>query len=287
MSRSHPPTLLTLARRLVADEGLVHPGDRVVVACSGGPDSSALLHVLACLRAPLGVELHAVGVDHGLREGASAELDLAAEVADREAVPFARVEVAVAPGGDLQARARVARHRALQAVAEEVGAAVVALGHTADDRAETVLMRIMRGAGPRGVAAMPARSGGVEGDVPLVRPLLRARRADVEAHLSRHGVRAAEDPSNAERRFLRARVRHEILPLLADSSPNIVAHLCALADDLDDAREDPWADLSRAQRRMLRRAVAARRSGTTVRLSGSTDLELRFFRRSADTGGKP
>lgn len=284
MTRSHPPTLITLAKRAVRQDRLFHRGDTVVVGCSGGPDSTALLHVLAQLRSSLGHGLRAVGVDHGLREEAARELDRAEEVADAEGVPFVRVAVEVDPGGNLQARARRARHRALQAEAAAVAAAAIALGHTADDRAETVIARLLRGAGPRGLAVMPARSGGIEGDVPLVRPLLRARRADVEAHVARHRLAVAEDPSNADRRFQRTRIRHEILPLLAEYSPSVVDHLCALADDLARDGDDPWADLSRAQRRMIRQAVAERRSGTTVRMSGGVDLELRFFRVGADTG---
>jgi tRNA(Ile)-lysidine synthase len=106
---------------------------------------------------------------------------------------------------------------------------VIATGHHADDRAETVILRLLRGAGPRGLAVLPPRAGD------LVRPLIRARRGDIDAHLARHGIAHALDPSNANSRFLRVRVRRELLPLLADLSPGIVTHLCALADQLDGA----------------------------------------------------
>ncbi len=229
MSRSHPPSLLTLALRTAKDASLFAKGDVVLVAVSGGGDSTALLHVLARLRSKIGHELVAHGVDHGLRAEAGAELDLAAGVARSLGVTMTRSRVEVPRGGNLQARAREARLGALREAASRAGAKVIATGHHADDRAETVLLRLLRGAGPRGLAALPPRAGD------LVRPLIRARRSDIEAHLARHELPHAEDPSNADPRFLRVRVRSELLPLLASLSPGIVSHLCALADQLSDA----------------------------------------------------
>ncbi len=186
----------------------------------------ALLHALARLRQKLGHEVVAHGVDHGLRPEAGAELDLAEGVAHTLGVRMGRSRVHVERGGNLQARARDARLGALRDAAAREGARVIATGHHADDRAETVLLRLLRGAGPRGLAVLPPRSGD------LIRPLIRARRADISAHLSRHGLPHAEDPSNSDPRFLRVRVRTELLPLLARLSPGIALHLCALADQL-------------------------------------------------------
>jgi tRNA(Ile)-lysidine synthase len=271
--RSHPPTLLTLARRLVREHRLVARGDTVLVAVSGGPDSMALLHVLGRLRNELGCDLVAHGVDHGLRASAGAELDRVAAFAGALGVPFGRSRVEVAPGGDLQARARRARHEALRRAATEAGAASIATGHHADDRAETVLLRLLRGSGPRGLGCLPPRAG------ELIRPLLWARRADIDAHLERHRVPFSLDPSNDDRRFLRARVRHELLPLLCELSPGIVGHLTALADDLQaDAEgrgegrpEGPDEGLRRAQRQALRRAARLGRAGLWLRLSGGRE----------------
>jgi tRNA(Ile)-lysidine synthase len=235
MRPSHPPTLITLARRTIRDEALFARGDRVLVAVSGGPDSMALLHVLATLRRSVGHELVAHGVDHGLRVGAALELDRAEALATALGVPFARTKVAVSGGGNLQARARTARYTALRQAARDQGVAVIATAHHAEDRAETVLIRLLRGAGPRGLAVLAPR----EGD--RVRPLIRAHRRDVLAHLARHGIAFADDPSNADPRFLRSRLRFEVLPLLQSLSPGIVSHLCALADQLgsDRAAEAP------------------------------------------------
>jgi tRNA(Ile)-lysidine synthase len=273
MSRSHPPTLLTLASRTIEDAELWRRGDLVLAAVSGGGDSTALLHVLALLRKKLGHEVVAHGVDHGLRAEATAELDLAEQVARSLQVPMTRSHLDVAPGGNLQARAREGRSKALRAEAARVGAKVIATGHHADDRAETVLLRMLRGAGPRGLAVLPPRAGD------LVRPLVGARRRDVLAHLVRHELPYASDPSNADPRFLRVRVRHELLPLLERLSPGIVGHLTALADQLGEtvapgdtpSHENPShpeahiGPLSRASRDALARL--ARTKSTKARVT--------------------
>lgn len=224
MPRSHPPTLITLARAALR-EGIVPRGTSVLVAVSGGPDSMALLHVLSMLRARHGFGLFAHGVDHGLRPEAARELDLAERFARDLDVPFSRSALHVKPGGNLQARARDVRWAALRAAASRAGAERIATGHHADDRAETLLIRLLRGTGARGLAVLPP----AEGD--RIRPFLRARRADIAAHIERHHVPFATDPSNRDPRFLRARVRMQLLPELERLSPRIVEHLCALADD--------------------------------------------------------
>src|SRR5437868_1432114 len=127
--RSHPPTLITLARAAIRDHRLIGRSDTVLVAVSGGPDSMALLHVLSLLRAKLAFGLFAHGVDHGLRPEASRELDVAEAFARRLDVPFGRTLVQVDRGGNLQARARTARWAALRAAAAQAGASRIATGH--------------------------------------------------------------------------------------------------------------------------------------------------------------
>ncbi len=263
MTSSHPPTLITLARRALREAG-VGRGASILCGVSGGPDSMALLDVLAALRRPAGLEVLAHGVDHGLRAGASAELDLARDFAATLQVPFARTALRVAPGGNLQARAREARHAALREAAAKHRASFIALAHHADDRAETVLLRLLRGAGPRGLAVLPPRAG------PLVRPLIRARKLDVLAHLARHRVPFAQDPSNEDARFLRVRVRKEVLPLLESLSPTVVLHLCALADQLGEARDPdaPAYPLPRATLDALARLAASSSPRGRVLLPG-------------------
>jgi tRNA(Ile)-lysidine synthase len=259
----------------------------VLVAISGGPDSVALLSALSLVAPRLGLELAAHGVDHGLRAEAPRELELARGVAEGLGVAFGVTRVLVPRGGDLQARARRARYEALRDAASAMGCALVATGHTRDDRAETVLIRLLRGAGPAGLGVLPATAESPAGGARLVRPLLLATRADVLTHLERHGLPHVSDPSNDDRRYLRARVRHEVLPLLESLSPNVRAHLAALADALalgDAGPGRPAHDpvlgsltleldgapvrLGRAQLDLLRSARRRGRAGVELLLSG-------------------
>lgn len=312
VGRSHPPSLIRLAERLVRDEALIERGDVVLCACSGGPDSTALLHVLGRLQSRLHFRVIAHGIDHGLRAEAADELALAGRVAASIQVPFAVTRVEVAPGGNLQARAREARRTALGAAAIAAGARSIATGHTAEDRAETVLLRLLRGSGPEGLAALPPSAtmplreaakpeqGAERGSdwfrgsdrsdaelhqtkIRLIRPLLLARRADVKAHLARHAIEVAEDPSNRDPRFLRVRVRRELLPLMESMSPGIVGHLCALASMLAEAeanarppaKDDALRGLGRAQRLAIARAKKCEQP-VKLRLSGGREVTVGF-----------
>lgn len=275
MARSHPPSLVTLVKRTLREECGALRGRSVLAAVSGGGDSQAMLSVLARLAPELGFELRAHGVDHGLRAEAARELDLAQRLAERLAVPFERTRVSVTRGANLQARAREARYAVLREAAAP-HAALIATAHHADDRAETVLLRLLRGAGPRGLAVLPPRAQDV------IRPLLRATKQDVLLHLQRHDVPFAQDPSNADPAFMRVRVRHELIPLMNQLSPRIVKHLNALADALSGAElpELPGLD-SEAQLELngaqIREVLRARRLGrdVTVRVTGARDLRAK------------
>jgi tRNA(Ile)-lysidine synthase len=213
----------------------------------------ALLHVLAGLRRRAAFGLFAHGVDHGLRAESAAELDTAESFARSLDVPFRRTRVDVQPGGNIQARARAARWEALEAAAEHAGANRIATGHHADDRAETFLMRMMRGTGVRGLAVLPPRAGN------RIRPMLYARRADVDAHIGRHAIPYCVDPSNRDPRFLRTRVRHEVLPVFARISPRIVEHIGTLADGICGPRfsEEEMADVDTGGRVGMRASEEA------------------------------
>jgi tRNA(Ile)-lysidine synthase len=171
------------------------PGTEVHAAVSGGADSLALLVLAVAARC----EVTAHHVDHGLRPGSAAEAGVVAAAAERFGARFRSWTVEVSPGPNLEARAREARQRVLPPDA--------LTGHTADDRAETVLLHLLRGAGPAGAVGI-ARSPR--------RPLLDLRRAETEAVCAELGLVPVQDPSNRDPRFRRNRVRHELLPLLAD-----------------------------------------------------------------------
>jgi tRNA(Ile)-lysidine synthase len=218
------------------------------------------------------------GVDHGLRAEAAAELDQAQAQCEALGVEFTRTVLALEQGGNLQARARDARRAALLAAAKVVTADRIATAHHADDRAETVLLRLLRGAGPQGLAVLAPRAG------VWIRPQGRARKADIALHLARHHLAFADDPSNLNRRFLRTRVRYELLPLLEQLSPQIVDHLCALADALEAQRGEaplPLFDeqgvallLNRAQRLSIGRARALGQRSARVSLARGRELSL-------------
>ena len=257
---SHPPTLFRLAERRIVADNLIEAGSRVLAAVSGGPDSMALLHVLSVLRAKRGFDLVAHGVVHGLRDEASHEVEVARQWAERRGIAFSVDVLAVTPGSNLHARARKARFASLRTRAQQVGAHVIALGHHAQDRAETVLIRLLTGSGPAGLAVMPSRAND------LIRPLIDSRPSDILAHLQRHDVPFSRDPSNADPRFLRARVRYELLPLLEQLSPRIVAHLVDLSEDLRALNLDA-SPLRRSQLRQLADAHQRGISGVKVMLS--------------------
>src|SRR6266850_2204209 len=163
---------------------MLRGGEAVLVAVSGGSDSVALLDVLGVLRESLGLTLTVVHVHHGLRPEADAEAEGVRRLCERLGVAchVERVTVRRAPPWDgLEAESRRARHAALERVARVVGAARIATGHTADDQAETVLMRLLQGAGPRGLGGIAPVRG------LLIRPLIETRRAAIEEYLGGRG----------------------------------------------------------------------------------------------------
>jgi tRNA(Ile)-lysidine synthase len=176
----------------------------VVVACSGGPDSLALL----VLAAGAGLCPVAVHVDHGARAGSAGEAEVVARFAERLGTGFAAEVVAVPPGPNFEARAREARYEALERARARLGATVVLVGHSRDDQAETVLLNVLRGAGVPGLAGMPARRD------TIVRPLLGIPRAELAAVCARLGLAPIADPMNADPAHRRVWLRREVIPAL-------------------------------------------------------------------------
>lgn len=242
----------------IRSHGLMRAGDAVVVALSGGPDSVALALVLSELSAGghLPLRLHLAHLNHGLRGAESdAEEAFCREFARRcDCEITLETAAGLADGnGSPEAAARRARYDFLGRVAGATDARVVATGHHADDVAETVLMRLIRGAGIRGLGALaPCRPlGDAWPDIRLVRPLLSVRRATLREFLDVRGQEFCTDSSNADTGFTRNRVRHELIPALERDFPHFsVESLCALNESaletgqlLRSLVEDLWQDL--------------------------------------------
>ncbi len=231
--------LLPEVRRTIERYSMIERGDRVVVAVSGGADSMVLLHALCALREDLGCELVVAHLDHGLRTSSSEDARFVTGAAADLGLPIAceRQDVAAlaeARRCGIEEAAREARRAFLGRVADEWQASRIALGHTADDQAETILFRLARGTGWKGLCGMAATSGR------LIRPLLHLRRCDVRRFAAEQGIAWREDESNADVRYARNRIRERVLPELEAINPDVVR---AVSRSAELAREA--ADLER------------------------------------------
>ncbi len=212
-------------------ERVAEPG---VVAVSGGADSVALLRALATC----GFAMTVAHLNHQLRgDESDADEAFVRDLSTTLGIGFhsARIDVAK-EGGNLEAAARRVRYAFLEGVATEVGATWIATGHTADDQAETVLHRLLRGTGLQGLRGIAeARPPAAAGGLSIVRPLLNVTRAEIIAYLKSLGQSFRTDSSNADLRFTRNRIRAELVPLLKTFNPEVVSVLGHLAEQAEEA----------------------------------------------------
>jgi len=296
--------------RYIREQALIRAGDRLAVAVSGGADSVALLRVLLELRAELGIVLTVAHFNHGLRgEQSDADEAFVAELAREYCLDFFAGhgnvrDHAFATKLGIEAAGRDLRYRWFAQLAEQQRLDSVAAAHTLDDQAETVLLKFLRGAGTKGLAgiypildlATPGGSSGakaplqemavagaaeaaplqstVSPDVTLriVRPLLGVSREDVENYLESLAQSWREDESNLDHRFLRNRLRHELLPLLEREYNPKIRRLLNDVADTSRAEEDYW-------RQFAEREAAARTSPNQFGLEGFAQLPLALQRR--------
>lgn len=212
--------MLNELRAFLKEQALLSPGDKVIAAVSGGADSVAMLFALYLLRDELGITLEAAHFNHHLR-GAESDRDEAfvTDFCGRYCIPLHLGSGRIVSGKKgLEAAARDARYAFLRSLPGKVATA-----HTADDNAETVLMRLIRGTGLKGLGAIAPVSGNV------IRPMLTVTRDDVEAFLEEYALPHVEDSSNGTDDFLRNRIRHSILPLMRAENPRIGENLSAMA----------------------------------------------------------
>ncbi len=208
--------LLDKVRKTIERHGLAGTGDKILIACSGGADSTALLEVLLRLRDALSLRLALAHFNHLLRRTAGDDEEFAAEQARRHGLPFylGREDIrayAAEAGLNLEEAGRERRYEFLRTAAARVGANRIATGHTMTDQAETVILRILRGTGPTGLGGISPSVDGL-----IIRPLLDVEREEIEAFLRAEGIRWREDESNRDRRFLRNRVRLDLIPLFKE-----------------------------------------------------------------------
>ncbi len=226
MMNLHPTEKLVLST--IREHEMIGSDDRVVVAVSGGPDSVCLLEILLRLRETLNVSLIAAHLDHGLRPGEDErETEFVETLARRSGIPCAyeRVtQLANAHGTCLEERAREIRYRFFEGVLDTYHAQRLALGHNKNDQAETVVMNMLRGTGSAGLSGMPPVR-----DNCYIRPLIRITREEILAYVREKGLSYMTDSSNLDKRYLRNRIRLELMPILLTYQPRLIDHLEDLA----------------------------------------------------------
>jgi tRNA(Ile)-lysidine synthase len=260
--------LIKRVQAFIRERELLQPGQAVVAGVSGGPDSLCLLDILHRLAPDWGLSLHVAHLNHGLRPGAAeAEAERVRAEAGKRGLPF-HTELAdtrayaQAHKLSIEEAARHVRYSFLARVAQTVEARAIAVAHTADDQAETVLMHFLRGAGLAGLRGMQAKT--VIGNwglmsnyrlpITLIRPLLATTRAEVEVYCAEHSLNPVQDATNFDTTLFRNRLRHELLPILETYNPQIRAILgrtaevlageCELAQRVAD---QAWADLAQVK----------------------------------------
>jgi tRNA(Ile)-lysidine synthase len=230
-------TIIRKAKRYIQHHDLIRRGDLVLVGVSGGPDSVCLLRVLLEIIGGYGGRLHIIHLDHGLRgedsaadarfvESLAGDLDIPCTVEHRP------VEDLTSPGMSPQERAREVRMGFFAEAREKLGAASVALGHTADDQAETVLMRLIAAGGPGSLAGIRPRGPGG-----IIHPILEVSRVEVLAYLEELGQEYRTDATNLEEKYLRNRIRRRVIPPILELNPSLtkrVSSLCELLRDDED-----------------------------------------------------
>jgi tRNA(Ile)-lysidine synthase len=244
-----PPAVARVLERVTKtarEHEMFGPGDLVLIACSGGPDSVCLLYSLWYLRRLFKIRLAVFHFDHKLRPDSAKDAAYVHRLAERLKLPFHLRTADDRPkkGISVEAWASVARMNAANDIRREIGGKATAEGHTLDDQAETVLLNLIRGSGLEGIAGIDPGHGE---HTRLVQPLFDVERADVEAFCRALHLRPRRDPMNEDRRYLRAAIRHEVMPVLErETGRGVTRSIARTADLLRGDRDELFAAAARA-----------------------------------------
>jgi tRNA(Ile)-lysidine synthase len=228
--------LMRDVEKTISRYGMLDPGDLVVVAVSGGPDSVCILHLLHELRDSLKIDLVVAHYDHGLRPDEDEyETQFVHRLAESMNLRFETEKAHSLNGGDAatnEEKARDARYAFLEKVMDKLQAQKIALGHNLNDQAETVIMRFLRGSGPSGLAGIPPIR-----EQKIIRPLIEIKREQILSYLTSRELSHVLDSSNLETKYLRNKIRLNLMPLLLTYQPHLIEHLGQMADTLRNDSE--------------------------------------------------
>ena len=299
------------ARETLNRHGMIDKGDRIIVAVSGGPDSVCLLDILHRLREEMGIELLVAHFDHGLRPREDeAETRFVHDLALSMGLSFESEKghlTAETGGVSIEEKARDARYAFLEDLSNRHQAKKIAVGHTLNDQAETVIMRLLRGSGPSGLAGIPPVR-----DKKIIRPLIDISREEILSYLKAGNLSYVTDSSNLQRVFLRNRIRLDLMPRLLDYQPRLIEHLGRLAQLLRDEnlfmdmQADQWLkneaepapegsmaisvtrflDLSRPLKNRVTRGLLLQVQKNLRRISGAHILSVNRLAESPDPQGE-
>lgn len=225
-NQSHPKSLRKQVKDALRFKTSIKPNDHLLLAVSGGSDSMALLYALSTLREELDFKLSAITINHGLRQESVNEVKLVQDYCQSLHVDCYVDELNLKSGSNTQERAREARYKSFNYIKDIIEADFIITAHHKEDRAETILMRILTGTSVSGLDVLRYESNG------LLRPMIGAYKRDVMLYIERNNIPYVEDPSNKHtEKYLRSKMRYDIMPELLKINPNLAEALCKLSDN--------------------------------------------------------
>jgi len=264
--------LYTKVKRFAEEKGIVREGDNILVALSGGPDSVFLFHFFVYLSGKINVSVKAAYVHHHLRKEADRELEFVRELVKAYSIPFFYRNIKIKGKAGIEEQARTKRYRALYSVAKKANCNRIAVGHTLDDQAETVVMRFIKGAGLAGLRGiLPEKYLFKNKEVSIIRPLLCLEKKEILEALEKTGKDYRIDRSNFTEDFLRNRIRSEVLPLLLKYNPQVKKKIAQMSFLV----QDDFAFIERCAEKLLGRIYDRQHESIDVKAYRKLDVSVR------------